>query len=132
MIGLQGVEPDAALALTAVDPGVLFRPATWPVMHVGRVGVNEQARVDGLVLAEERCEMGERGKLWHKLPSGMRWRLQDDKAVGPALAAPRPHEPAGASMRQRERGRVEVHPHAWAAVEQPLEVPLETDPRVVG
>src|SRR3989442_1175449 len=112
MIGLQGAIPDTALALASADSGVVCRPVAAIAMHVGRVGVNEQARVEVLVLAEERCEMGEGGKLWHKLPSGMRWRVQDDKAVGPALAGPRPHEPAGASMRQRERGRVEVHPHA--------------------
>ena len=75
------------------------------------------------------CEGGNRRQ---QLACGMRRRVQDDEAVGPALAGPRPYEPASAARRQGKRARSQPHPDAWAAVEQALQVPLQADPRVVG
>ena len=93
---LQGAEPGAALASATVDPGVVGRPVAAIAVHVGRVGVDQQARVEVPVLVQQRRDVGEGGQRTQQLASGTR-QARSTPRTGTAPAGP----PASAGTSRR-------------------------------
>ena len=105
---LQGAEPDAALASATVDARVVGRPVAAIGVHVGRVGVDQQARVEVPVLVEQRRDVveGAAGDAAARVrPAAARSAPRTDRArAGPPGVC---SEPAVAGPPQRLRRRAD-------------------------